>query len=409
VATAEICTPTSAFLVANQTPGDLFTWYPTAASTTPLATGANVSTTTVTPNSTYYLVKNDQSQKVGPVDKLAFTNGGYNVFVNNLVRFTASQPFTIETAKLYIGHPGKITFLLRRLTQFNQLTGAYSYFPAGSKVIDVYATAPAPPVLGGPSNDPADQGAVYHLGLDVPIAGDYAIVIQCENASIYRNNGITANPYPYTLPGIMSITGNGAIDPAQTDPNYYQAFYYFFYNMGIRLPFCASARTPIVATTAAAPVITQNGNLLTSSATTFNQWYFNGGPIPSATGTTYTATQSGTYKVIRTDEFGCTLSSNEIVFTVTSVPNVDPSEIKLVVSPNPSRGPLELKMETRTKDDLVITLVNTTGQRIYAQTIKGVIGRLATTINPGTLAAGVYYLRLEHGNKAYNQKVVIVP
>lgn len=405
----EICTSNSVFLTAQQTTGDLFTWYATAASTTPLATGANATTTTVTPNSTYYLVKNDQSQKVGPVDKMAFTTGGYNIFVNNLMRFTATQPFTIETARLYIGHPGKITLLLRRLTQFNQLTGAYSYFPAGSKVLDVSATAPTPPTLAAQINDPADLGAVYHLGLDVPMAGDYALVIQCENASIYRNNNITSAPYPFTLPGIMSITGNGAIDPAQTDPNYFQGFYYFFYNMGIRLPFCASGRTPIVATTAVAPVITQNGNVLTSSAATFNQWYFNGGPIPGAASPTYTATQSGTYKVIRTDEFGCTLSSNEITLTVTSVPNVDPSEIKLVVSPNPSRGPLELKMETRTKDDLVITLVNTTGQRIYAQTIKGVIGRLSTTINAGTLAAGVYYLRLEHDKKAYNQKVVIVP
>jgi hypothetical protein len=404
---AEICTSNSVFLTAQQTPGDLFTWYATAASTTPLATGANTSTTTVTGNSTYYLVKNDQSQRVGPVDKLAFPTGGYNIFVNNLVRFTADQPFTIETARLFIGQPGKITILLRRLTQFNQLTGAYSYFPVSSKVIDVYATSPTTPALGAQVNDPADAGAIYHLGIDVPMAGDYALVIQCDGASIYRNNNITGSNYPYQLPGIMSITGNGAVD--NVNSNYFQGFYYFFYNVGIRLPFCGSARTPIVATTAVAPVITQNGNVLTSSAATFNQWYFNGGPIPGAGSTTYTATQSGVYKVVRTDEFGCTLSSNEITLTVTSVPNVDPSEIKLVVSPNPSRGPLDLKLETRTKDDLVITMINATGQRIYAQTIKAVIGRMTTTINPGTLAAGVYYLRLEHDKKAYNQKIVIIP
>lgn len=405
--TAEICSANSVFLVAQPVSNELFTWYATPAAATPLGTGVNVSTTTVTGNSTYYLVKNDASQKVGPVDKMAFATGVYNIFNGNFLRFTADRPFTIETARLYIGHPGKITFHLRRLTQFNQLTGAYSYFPVASRIVDVYATAPTAPTINTPINDPADAGAVFYLGFDVQVAGDYALVAVCENASIYRNGSIPANPYPYTLPGIMTITGNSATNG--TDPNFYQGFYYFYYNMGVRLPDCASGRTPIVATTAVAPVITQNGNLLTSSAAVFNQWHFNGSPIPGAGAQTYTATSSGVYKVVRTDEFGCTLSSNEITLTVTSVPNVNPSEIKLVISPNPSKGPFDLKLETRTKDDLVITMMNALGQRVYAQTIPGVIGRLSATINPGTLGAGMYYLRIEHDKKAYNQKVVIVP
>jgi hypothetical protein len=50
----------------------------------------------------------------------------------------------------------------------------------------------------------------------------------------------------------------------------------------------------------------------------------------------------------------------------TALPNVDPSEIGLTISPNPAPlGQFELKLETRTRANLDISLLNTMGQKVY--------------------------------------------
>lgn len=402
--TAAIC-GTSARLTASPATTDFYTWYNSPTATNPIAIGSPATTSTIA--STYYVSKNEVPAKLGPANKLVFVDGGYNTFVNNLVRVTTTTPATIETARLYIGNSGKITFFLREIVSFNETTGAYTYFPVSSVTLDVTATAPTPPVLGGQNNNPADLGAIYYLGMNIPTAGNYGIVIQCQNgASIFRNNNITANPYPYTLPGIISITGNSAIDA--TDPNFYQRFYYFFYDVTVKLTSCPSARVPIVATTSTAPVITLNGNQLSSTAAVSYQWYRNSTPVSGANSQTFTPTQSGQYTVEATDASGCTLQSNAVDFVLTPVTNVDPGEIKLIVSPNPTvTGEFNIQLETNTRANLYISLMNTVGQRVYHQSINNFVGRLSQPVKPGKLAAGVYYLQVQHDKKMYIQKIVI--
>jgi hypothetical protein len=409
--TAEICgTSTVYFQATNASANTVYTWYDAPASVTPIASGVTASSSVITGNSTYYLAKNDVSARLGPANKAVLGTGGYNAFSGNFVRFNNEVPLTIETVKLYTRSPGKINFIVANLVNFNTSTGAYSYQPISSTTIDVYSTSPNP-ASGVQADDPADLGAIFYLGLPVPTPGDHILIVQCQNgASIFRNNGIAANPYPFTMPGIMSITGNSAVNTTTpTDVNFYQQFYYFFYNMSVSIGGCSSPKATIVATNIPAPVITQSGNTFSSSLVTGNQWYLNGVQIPGANTQNYTATASGVYKVINTNLNGCALSSNEITFTVTAVPNVDPSQIGLVVSPNPTRQAFHLELETRTRADLRISLLNSVGQQIYQQVMPGFSGRLSTQVDPGHLAPGVYYLRIEHDKKAYNHKLVIIP
>jgi len=402
--TAVLC-GTNAVLKVSPVTSDKYNWYSSETATTPIASGVSAVTGTQLP--TYYLSKNEISTKLGPANKTVYPQGGYNSFVNNTIRITATAPVTFETAKLYIGHSGKITFHLREIVSFNETTGGYNYFPVESRTLDVTATAPTPPVLGAQNNDPGDLGAYYYLGLTIPEAGNYGIAIQCENgASIFRNNEMTGSPYPFTIPGVVSITGNTAV--LTGDPNYFQKFYYFLYDMTVKLPSCASERVPIVSTTATAPTITLTGNVFTSSSATGNQWLRNSSPIVGATQQTYNATQSGNYKVAVTDAGGCTLESNEINFTATSTPNIDPSEIGMIVSPNPtSNGQFNLKLDVNTRSDLQITIVNTWGQKMYQQTVKNFVGQYSQLITPGKLAAGIYYLQVHHDKKMYVQKLVV--
>ncbi|RYZ15680.1 MAG: T9SS type A sorting domain-containing protein, partial [Sphingobacteriales bacterium] len=299
-----------------------------------------------------------------------------------------------------------ITFTLRQIVSENA-DGSYNYFPISTKTIDVYATAPTPPILATQNNDPADQGAIYYLGIDFPEAANYYLLIQCSNgASIFRNNNITSTHYPYTIPGVISLTGNTAVDAS--DPNYFQKFYYFYYDMGLKLPNCPSNRVPVVPTTLPAPVITINGSVLTSSIATGNQWYVDGVLIPDATAQTYTATTAGVYTT-QVNNGVCTLTSNQINFTTTPVVNVDPVEIGMKVSPNPAPGgQFTLQLETRTKSNLDISILNTTGQQVYRSQTPDFIGRLSKLIVPGKLAAGVYYLQVIHDKKLYLKKIVVL-
>lgn len=84
----------------------------------------------------------------------------------------------------------------------------------------------------------------------------------------------------------------------------------------------------------ASPVISYNGGILYSSASSGNQWYLGGTPIAGATTDNYTPTQNGVYTVEVTSPEGCSTMSAQ--FTVL---DVSVSEIKgsfsAIVYPNP--------------------------------------------------------------------------
>ena len=401
--TANIC-GTTAQLTATSSSNSIFSWYNSPTAPTPIAIGSNTTSSILLP--TYYLSSGEFLTKTGAANKMVFPTGGYNQFSPG-IRFITSRPTTIKTARLYIGHSGKIIFHLRRLVSFNDATGGYTYFPVSSKTLDVIATAPTPPALATQINDPADLGAIYYLGITVPEAAEYVLAIEFVNgSSIYRNNQIATPHYPYLVPGLISITGNTAWEA--NNPSYPQGFYYYLYDIAVRpVAGCPSPRATIVSTTSTAPVITNVGNVLSSNFVDGNQWYLNDVAIPGATGQNHTAITSGTYKVIRGDASGCTLTSNAIVITLTPVTDVGGAEIGLTVAPNPTKGPFNLQLETRTKANLVISLVNSLGQEVYTLTLPDFIGKLSRDINPGPLASGVYYLKIRHDKKAYSKKLVI--
>lgn len=400
VAQAEVCNNTSVLLKATNAGPDLMLWYETAAATTPLAAGANTFTSVIKADKTYYVGRNDLvNAKAGPANKAVLGVGSYGSFTGNYVRFMSQVPLTIETVKLYIGTAGKVELTLGSVaaTNGNQVT---SYYPLFTTTLNVYPT----------STGPDDPGAVFALNFAVAEPGDHIIVIRClEGATIYRNNGVTGNPYPFAIPGVFSITGNSAVDPATTnpDPNYFQRFYYFFYDMSIKISGCPSSRVPVVAGTSVTPVVTLNGSTLTSSVATGNQWYLNSNPIAGATDQTYTATASGVYKTVVTSPMGCSSTSNEVTFGVTGIPDVDPSEIGLKVMPNPNNGRFMLDFTVNKKADLDIIIYNAVGQKVFNSRTPGFIGHYVQPVEAGKLSAGIYLLQVQHDNKSYLKKLIV--
>jgi gliding motility-associated-like protein len=79
------------------------------------------------------------------------------------------------------------------------------------------------------------------------------------------------------------------------------------------------------------PTVTATPTLLTSSATSGNQWYFNGAQIAGATQQTYVPTESGMYAVEVTDTNGC---QNALSLEVEIVLGITAADIPQGFSPN---------------------------------------------------------------------------
>jgi hypothetical protein len=405
--TAVICGTTAQLKATPAT--DIYTWYNSAAATVPIASGSNTVTATILP--TYFLARNENNLSIGPANKDLFPSGNYNEFQNFFMVFNNTVPVTIETVRFYIGNAnstGKLQLILGR--NFSVSGGTINFLPEGIVDLDIYATDPTP-APGMQPNDPTDQGAVFYVHLPVPVTGDHMLMIHnpsnTDLTSMYRNNLITTSPYPVGISGLFTFTDNYVT--YATPPDNFQAFYYFFYDLRLKLQGCpAPARKTITATTTPTPSITLVGNVFTSSEAAGNQWLKDGFSITGQTGQTFTATESGNYSTQVTNANGCVLNSNNINFVATAIPTVDPSRIGLVVSPVPARKDFSIQLEVNTKADLDISLISTSGQTVYHSATPDFIGRFNKTINTGTVGAGVYYLQVIHDRKKYIRKVVII-
>ncbi len=410
-----ICTTTAILKVNNPDASNYF-WYATPGTGTPFASGANTSTTTIPTDKTYYLAKEARAS-IGAANKMVFTSGGYNSFSGNYVKFNNTVPINIETARMYISYPGKIKFTVANLITTNA-DGSFTYQPISNTTVDVYATSPTPTPGASTGNNAADSGAVFNLNLPVTPVGDHIIIIesldrsgnrdQVNNlgASIFRNNGIsTTNTYPLGVTNIASITGNSA----NTGGAQESQFYYFFYDMRINTGGCVGDRVPVVATISPTPTISQVGDSLVSSASAGNQWYLNDTALNNSTSSSQKIKPSkpGTYKVIVTDQFGCTKTSNTINITVTAVVEVLAREIKLAVSPNPNNGVFNLSFEVTSRADLSIDLLSASGQRVFNSSVPNFTGKYSRQISIGEVSGGFYILKILHNKKTYVQKVLI--
>jgi len=417
-AAATLCgdNATSVVLHATTTGDNVAVWYETPTSTTPIGAGSNSSSTVITSNKTYYVALNDLKAKAGVANKLqlgstsASQGGAYFRFGGNFVMFTTHVPLTIESAKMYIGHSGQMSFTLAQLASFNNNTGEYSYFPLYTTTIDVYATAAKPDTaaqVNVPAGDNSDTGATYLLNIPVPNPGNYVIIFNCLNyATAFLNANISKDPYPVTLPGVLTVTGNDFRDIGKADSiTFSHKFYYPFYNIGIRLPGCPGPRTAVTAGTQPSTTISQSGNKLVSSATDNNQWYLNDSLLLDSTAQQIQPKYPGVYYVITNDETtGCVLKSNSIVYT----PTTGDANVRIGLRmDNYNTGQFQLAFYMPDAANTTIQIVDMVGQQVYEKQLPGFSGQFYGEISAGYLASGMYTLQIIHGSAVYKQKLVV--
>ncbi len=390
---ATYCDDSKQYLLSGAGDGNLL-WYTTPTGGVPIAAGQNAFTKVAPVNNTYYAGIGDFSTTVGPATKNAFS-GTYGQFTPS-VRVVTKTPVIIQSARLYIGNSGRLTFTV---------TNANGQ-EVSRTTLNVTATR-NPPAAGAQADDLTDQGQVYSLNLLLPDAGTYLINVSYANgATIYRSNSnVTGYPFGNS---IFSITGNNATSATNSsDTTAYRSFYYYFYNMQVASAGCASTvRVPISVIN---PIITQNGNTLVSNFMANNQWYLNDVLIPGATGQTYVPIQSGNYQLKNTLVTGCTAVSPVYTFVKADAVTSTPTEIRLSVFPVPASTDLHVTFISPVADNLTISVVSMVGKVVYTNDNGRIpAGNYSTGFSVAGLLPGNYVLKLQLGTKVYTAKIIVV-
>lgn len=206
--------PATFNLSATSSGGNL-SWYDAPTAGTLLTTGTAYTTPTLSATTTYYV----EEETVYPGTN---ANGGRpngagagSSTVNGGLDFDVIAPCTLNTVKVYATTTGPRTIQLldNTGTVINSMTTAS--LPIDSSVITL--------------NFPLTPGTAYRLTTSAP-------------PSLKRNNSGVS--YPYTTPGLVSIT------TAWTGTAYNSSVYYYFYDWKLTTAStsCVSPRVPVTAT-----------------------------------------------------------------------------------------------------------------------------------------------------------------
>ena len=247
------------------------------------------------------------------------------------------------------------------------------------------------------------------LNFDLPSGTDLELGIQ-GNISLYRNSG--GAEYPYTVDGIVSITGNNAMD---------QSRYYFFYDWELQEPPCVSTRTAVQVSVEPAPtaaytfntsVLTTTFNSTSTSATGVS-WDF-GDPASGVNNTSNLANPVHVFSGIGTYNVCLVANGTACNDTLCQSILVDPTGIReldestgITVYPNP------------VSSDLVIHFTSARTGTSWKARISDILGKVADermipasqsagefSWDVSALAPGAYFLTLQSEEQMLVKKII---
>jgi thermitase len=153
------------------------------------------------------------------------------------------------------------------------------------------------------------------------------------------------------------------------------------------------------------PSVTINGNILTSSATTGNQWSLNGNLIPGATQQNYTAQQNGNYHVVVTNANNCSSQSNTFFISTVGLSVFEQLGI-ISIYPNPTSELLNIQFSSQ-QDNLSFEIFDNSGRIVESKSNSSIIENETITVNVSHLVSGIYTLRITGSVTVLNFNVVI--
>jgi len=409
VATAINCNGSLTLNVSSPSATANYIWYDSANLQNPIAVGANPSGTGSTKNKLY--VTQGYNTIVGPLNNTTLgSGGGYNNFAGNFVKLNTTGPLTIETAKLYTGYPGKVDFILATFNSFSSDGTSYSYYPIQTTSLNVPASSPSPAPSITSSGTPfveGDTGRIYALNLKIAQAGDYIIIIKCDSATVFRNNGLKDPTYPIGPTKVFSYTGNSV----QTASGNYQNYFYFFYSTQILMGEAMSPATEVIVNNAEKPNFVFSDTTLKASNASTYQWYLNDETIAGATNQNYRPLVNGMYKV-GTKLGNCNSVSDSRLIMVTAIEEAPTKEINLSISSddhieNMIKGTsFYIQFSNIQTENISLDIMNSMGSNVLHK--ENLINqRSPQHININNLTTGVYFVKIYANKKVYVQRVFI--
>lgn len=156
----------------------------------------------------------------------------------------------------------------------------------------------------------------------------------------------------------------------------------------------------------ATPVVTANGPVLTSSASTGNQWYYEGTAIPGATGQSYTVTHNTGYYWCVVTVNGCSSEiSNKVWIEITGIGEITTGSFN--VYPVPNDGKFTVTVTSPQPEKISLQVFNQTGEKIFELSDLTVNGTFGKTIDMRPAATGIYSVVLLKGDVKTVRRIMV--
>ncbi|HEU4717631.1 MAG TPA: PKD domain-containing protein, partial [Bacteroidia bacterium] len=277
------------------------TWYDAATGGNIVNSGTSY-TTGVMSTTTYYVsnTSGGSVQTVGPVDNTF--SGGAQQLSGNYDIFDVYQSCVLQSVIVYPGSAGNVVIDLQDNT---------------GTTIQQFTYA----VTAGDVNNPT----LIPVNFNLTPGTNYRLTQDVSSVSMFRNSA-PGNLYPYTLPGVLSITNSAAGN----------TFFYFFYDWHI-LTGCESGRVPVSAVVIPSAVVTASATSsvicagdstqLTATSTNMNYAYTwtPGMTVTDSTAAmTYAHPQMPATYILMADSANCHMEDT-IMISVNTVPPVSVS------------------------------------------------------------------------------------
>jgi len=184
--------------------------------------------------------------------------------------------------------------------------------------------------------------------------------------------------------GVISVSGTNACGNGTPSPNFSVTIH------------------PIPA----APVVTASGPVLTSSATSGNQWYYEGTPIPGATGQSYTVTHNTGYYWCVVTLNGCSSPvSNKVWIEITGMDEGLSAGFRIF--PVPNSGRFTISFKNGNPGNIMIQVFDQSGRKIYLSDETLTTELKDIQVELGNVSSGIYSVMIQSDQGNVVRKVIV--